>query len=184
VNWQQSGDFYHGTYLTNGRYNHVYYNMAGATYTVSLPVTQTWVPDDIINRASSMYGPTIYDLTTLKGSNGQNVYQIRTVENGQMRTQYITDDGSTVMDYFRVDSSSAMSTGSYSGMDGTNTTTTITTDGTVTTENTTTTTDNSSTITDMKVKSKDGKTKIKTKTADGKTEKTKIKDGEIKSKQD
>lgn len=201
VTWVQNGDWYHGIYNTNGRYNHVYYNMGGSTYTVSLPVTQTWVPDDIITRASTMFGPMIYDVTTMKGNNDQAVYHVRVIENGQLRSQYITDDGSTVMSPFRVDTSTQVSTGNYAGMDGTSTTTdssgtgvnnannmnATTTEGTTTTDaNTTTsgTSGNSSEVIEMKVKNKDNKTKIKTKTADGKEQKTKIKDGEVIRKED
>lgn len=114
ITWTQSGDWYHGTYLNNGRYSHIYYNDKGNTYTVSMPVTQTYVPDDIMSKATTMYGPTIYDVTTLKGdSTHANIYQIRTLENGQVKAQWIADDGSTVADPFRSDiNTTAAGTGS------------------------------------------------------------------------
>jgi hypothetical protein len=166
VMWQQNGDWYHGVYLNSGRYSHVYYNQAGATYTVALPVTQTWVPDDMITKITSMFGPAIYDVTTMKGMDGQNVYQVRLVENGQIRSQWIGDDGNAIADPFRVE---VESTSTDAGMNNANTNL-----------NTTTTTDlntNTNTMTE-------GKMKIKTKTADGKERKVKIKDGEVKVKED
>lgn len=119
VTWQQNGDWYQGTYNHNGHYSHVYYNRTGATYTVSLPVTETYVPDDIINKVSNMYGPTIYDVTTLKSNtdSSKNIYQVRVIENGQLRAQWINEDGSSVTDPFRSTVESNLSTGAYPAMD-------------------------------------------------------------------
>jgi hypothetical protein len=104
ITWTQSGDWYHGTYMNNGRYSHIYYDNRGNTYSVSMPVTQTYVPDDIMNRVTTMFGPMVYDVTTLKGdSSHQTIYQIRTLENGQVKSQWIGDDGSSIMDPFRSD---------------------------------------------------------------------------------
>jgi hypothetical protein len=120
ITWQQNGEWYHGMYGTNGRYTHVYYNTRGATYSVSLPVTQTYVPDDVVSKVGNMFGPMIYDITTLKGDSAHNViYQVRTVENGQVKAQWIGEDGSTIADPFRSDLNTNVSTGAYSGMDST-----------------------------------------------------------------
>src|SRR6476661_7791179 len=106
ITWTQSGDWYHGTYLNNGRYSHIYYDDRGNTYSVSMPVTETYVPDDIMNKVTTMFGPMVYDVTTLKGdSSHQNIYQVRTLENGQVKSQWIGDDGSSIMDPFRAEMS-------------------------------------------------------------------------------
>jgi hypothetical protein len=106
ITWNQSGDWYHGTYMNNGRYSHIYYDDRGNTYSVSMPVTETYVPDDIMNKVTTMFGPMVYDVTTLKGdSTHQNIYQIRTLENGQVKSQWIGDDGSSIMDPFRAEMS-------------------------------------------------------------------------------
>jgi hypothetical protein len=56
----------------------------------------------------------------LKGDSAHNViYQVRTVENGQVKAQWIGEDGSTIADPFRSDINTNVSTGAYSGMDST-----------------------------------------------------------------
>lgn len=164
VMWQQNGDWYHGVYATSGRYSHIYYNQAGTTYMVALPVTQTYVPDDVISRVGSMFGPAIYDIAALKGSEGQNIYHVRLIENGQITDRWIGDDGATVASPYRVETDMQMSSGSYSGMDA-GTTTVTTETNTVNTE---------ADVQKVKVKSKNGETKIKTKHADGTKTKTKV----------
>jgi len=117
ITWTKTGDWYQGTYMTNGRYSHIYYDDRGNTWTVSMPVTQTYVPDDIVTKATTMYGPTIYDVTMLKGdSTHANIYQIRTLENGQVKAQWIADDGSTIMDPFRSDINTETNTSSNAAM--------------------------------------------------------------------
>ncbi|MGN6399921.1 MAG: hypothetical protein ACTHMD_05680 [Flavisolibacter sp.] len=117
ITWTKTGDWYEGTYMTNGRYSHIYYDDRGNTWSVAMPVTQTYVPDDIVTKATTMYGPTIYDVTMLKGdSTHANIYQIRTLENGQVKAQWIADDGSTVMDPFRSDINTEMNTSSNAAM--------------------------------------------------------------------
>jgi hypothetical protein len=184
VMWQQQGDWYHGTYLNNGRYNHVYYNEAGATYSVALPVTQTWMPDEVINKMSSMFGPSIYDIAMIKGAGGQNIYHVRLSENGQMRSQYIGEDGTTINDPFVTDHNmnnnmqQNLNNGMNSNMNST--------DGSSSNTGTTTTGSNQtegSEVVEMKVKSEGDKTKIETKTKNGKETKVKIKDGKMKVKE-
>lgn len=117
ITWTKTGDWYQGTYMTNGRYSHIYYDDRGNTWTVSMPVTQTYVPDDIVAKATTMYGPAIYDVTMLKGdSTHANIYQIRTLENGQVKAQWIADDGSAVMDPFRSDINTETNTSSNAAM--------------------------------------------------------------------
>jgi len=145
VTWTQEGDFYHGTYMANGRYNHVYYNQSGASYRVSLPKAATWVPDDIISRVATAYGPMVYDVTTMRNAEGGNIYQVRVIENGQVNPHWFAEDGSVVMDPFRHDLNTEVNTGNYAGMDGN--ANQVTTDG----SQTVTTTDsalNTTTVTD------------------------------------
>jgi hypothetical protein len=131
ITWTQSGDWYHGTYLNNGRYSHIYYDDRGNTYSVSMPVTETYVPDDIMNRVTTMFGPMVYDVTTLKGdSSHHNIYQIRTLENGQVKTQWIGDDGSSIMDPFRAETSADMNTNTNSNLQNNNSNTSNNTDST------------------------------------------------------
>jgi hypothetical protein len=125
ISWTQQGEWYHGTYMNNGRYSHIYYDDRGNTWTVSMPVIQSYVPDDIVNKATTMFGPMIYDVTTLKGDSAHStIYQIRTIENGQVKAQWIGEDGSSIMDPFRSDvntsTNAAMDNGNMNNIDSNN----------------------------------------------------------------
>jgi hypothetical protein len=121
IAWTQSGEWYHGTYMNNGRYSHIYYDDRGNTWTVALPVTESYVPDDIVSKATTMFGPAIYDLTTLKGDSAHpSIYQIRTIDNGQVKAQWIGDDGSSIMDPFRSDVEVNMNTSTNAAKDNSN----------------------------------------------------------------
>ena len=240
IMWTQAGDWYHGTYLSNGRYSHIYYDDRGNTWTVSMPVTQTYVPDDIVAKVTQMFGPTVYDISTIRVSAPQenaamqdntavqanatttttttgsttdqtatqttgnentsgtvqstngtmqnsttmtmtdyanlqnppkyNVYHVRTLENGTVKSQWIKDDGSTIADPFRSDINTEVSTSTNAAMD----TNTSGTQANTATDNTSVSGNASAGET---------KVKIKTTTPDGKETKTKIKDGEVKTKQ-
>ncbi len=121
IAWTQAGEWYHGTYMNNGRYSHIYYDDRGNTWTVALPVTESYVPDDIVSKATTMFGPAIYDLTTLKGDSAHpSIYQIRTIDNGQVKAQWIGDDGSSIMDPFRSDVQVNMNTSTNAAKDNSN----------------------------------------------------------------
>src|SRR6476469_1100002 len=206
ITWTQSGDWYHGTYLNNGRYSHIYYDDRGNTYSVSMPVTQTYVPDDIMNKVTTMFGPMVYDITTLKGDSAhQNIYQIRTLESGQVKTQWIGDDGSSIMDPFRAETSADVNTSTNPNIQNSNlnrntpTATTESTSNKTSIDSTSSMSNNSdmssssNTSTSGDVKSSDSAAtgsgmkngemiKVKTKTPDGKVIKTKIKNGEVQKK--
>ncbi|HEX6332920.1 MAG TPA: hypothetical protein VFZ78_01770 [Flavisolibacter sp.] len=100
VMWWEAGDWYHATYNNNGRYNHVYYNTNGSTFTVALPVTQNYVPDDVINKAGSMYGPMIYDITTMHWKDDADIYQVRLLQNGTLVSEWIDANGNKIADPF------------------------------------------------------------------------------------
>jgi hypothetical protein len=108
ITWRRKGDWYYATYNKMGRYQHVYYNERGDTYTVALPVTQNYVPDDIVTKAGNMYGDMIYDISSVKGQNGQNIYHIRTIEGDQLRSNWVGEDGTNITDPFRPADSLAM----------------------------------------------------------------------------
>lgn len=176
VMWQQTGDWYHGIYTNNGRFSHVYYNMAGKTYNLALPVTQTYVPDDVVSKISSKFGPMVYDITTLQGANDQNIYQVRVLENGQLRSEWIGEDGNSINDPYRTGDDEMLNNTMSNGMNQPQSSM----NNTMQNSNTSTT----STTTEVKVKAEGDELKIKTKNSDGKETKLKIKDGEIKKKVD
>ena len=153
-----------------------YYGTSAQSYMVSLPVRQSLTPDDIITKAKSMFGMSVYDINRVKAANNEDVYHVRLLDNGQVRSVWISEQGTEVAaaDVFRtadavstdvineVNTSTNAATDSNTDMNNNASETTI--------DNTTTTPDNSaSTETKIKMKSSDG-TKIKSK------------DGEIKIK--
>jgi len=169
ITWAQQGEWYHGTYMNNGRYSHIYYDDRGNTWTVSMPVIQSYVPDDVVSKATTMFGPMIYDVTTLKGDSAHStIYQIRTIENGQVKAQWIGEDGSSIMDPFRSDIVTDVNTSTNAAMDNGNT-------------DSTNMNNMDSTKHNMDMNNMEGKEiKIKTETSDGKETKVKIKDGKVK----
>jgi hypothetical protein len=103
--WSQVGDFYRATYGNNGRFNHVFYGNNGSSYSLALPVVMSYVPEEVIAKVGSMYGPSIYSINRIKTSNGQDAYLVTLADNGQTRTEWIRDDGSTVqnVDVYRTE---------------------------------------------------------------------------------
>jgi hypothetical protein len=176
VRWQQVGDWYHGYYVESGMPRHIYYNGAGQTFTVALPIRSSWVPDEVVSRAVELYGPVMYDIRSVRGTGEGDVYLVRILENGQLSNQYMGADGSRVIDIYRVETADPALSNQM------NASGTLSTD--MNSTNATTTTDmNSTTTSDMNTNSgQSGELKIKTKTPDGKKTKTEIENGKMKIK--
>ncbi len=100
IMWQQNGEWYHAAYNENGKFTHVYYNDRGANFMVALPVVQSFIPDGVMSKVHTMYGPMVYDVTMIKGSAMQPVYHARLIEGGQVRSQFFGEDGAVVTDPF------------------------------------------------------------------------------------
>lgn len=82
-------------YRYNGQNMNMYYSNRGESYMVALPVLQNMVPEEVVNKALELYGMNIYDVTRLKSVDStMDVYQVRTLANGQLRTDVISADGS------------------------------------------------------------------------------------------
>lgn len=191
-----TADWYHGFYFDNGRYTHVYYSTDPyynvqyypervTGYTVSMPVLQTWVPDEVITTATNLYKQNLYDITALRRSNSNNmnngsmnnssngtntngsqdvIYQVRVLDNGEMKSMWMDANGTAVTDYWRTadqntntatDMNSNMSTDTNAAMDNS-------------TMNNSNTNTNANTKIKTKTKMSDG-SEIKTKTKNGKT---------------
>lgn len=179
LTWDRpTADWYHGYYSdANGRYTHVYYatdpyynvqyypeRVVG--YTVSLPVLQTYVPDAVISTATNQYKQNLYDIAAVKGNNNQDIYLVRVLDNGEMKSMYMDANGTAVTDYYRTDDQMNM-----------NNTSDI---NAATSTDTNAAMDNSS----MNMNNSNTNTKIKTKTkmSDGSEIKTKTKNGKTKTK--
>jgi len=103
--WSQEGDFYKASYNTNGRYTHVYYGDNGTSYTLALPLLQSYVPDEVVSKAGSMYGPAVYSIGKIKTADGQDAYQVTLSEGGQTRMEWMREDGSMIqnVDVYRTE---------------------------------------------------------------------------------
>lgn len=80
-----------------------YYGTSAQSYMVSLPVRQSLTPDDIITKAKSMFGMSVYDINRVKAANNEDVYHVRLLDNGQVRSVWISEQGTEVAaaDVFR-----------------------------------------------------------------------------------
>ena len=85
-------------YKNNAQDMDVYYfGTSAQSYMVALPVLQSQTPDDIVTKVKSMYGMNLYDVNRIKAANDQYVYHVRLLENGQVRDEWISEDGTAVV---------------------------------------------------------------------------------------
>lgn len=103
VTWQQNNDWYRAVYTSEGRNMQVYYDTRGNSYKVALPVLNSFVPEEVISKAIAQYGHNIYAVNRVKVTDGKDAYQVTLIENGQMRSEWIGEDGSTVQNVYRVE---------------------------------------------------------------------------------
>ena len=101
--WNQYGDWFHTQYMSNGRSIHYYYNTRGTGYSLALPVIQTYVPEDVIDKALQKYGANLYSISMVKTADDTNAYQLGLIERGQLRMEYLNEDGSTVTNIWRTE---------------------------------------------------------------------------------
>jgi hypothetical protein len=169
-----------------------YYGTSAQSYMVSLPIRQSLTPDDIVTKARSMYGMSVYDINRVRAADSQYVYHLRLLDNGQVKDVWLNEQGNEVVqaNVFRThdvnndiinevntttssESGGAMnnSAGSGNNTNSTNTNNSVNDNS----NNNSTTTDNTTTN-----DSGTNETKIKMKSSDG--TKIKSKDGELKVK--
>jgi len=106
--WNQYGDWFHTHYISGGRLWQYFYSQRGDGYALVLPVIQTYVPENIISSAIQKYGSSLYSIAMVKTNNGNNAYQIGLLQGGQMNMQYLDENGATVADVWRVDTTGSM----------------------------------------------------------------------------
>lgn len=168
--WSQYGDWFHTHYVNNGRATHYFYNARGDGYSLALPVIQTYVPEEIIDKALQKYGANLYSVSMVKVGDGSSAYQLGLIEKGQMRTVHLKEDGSSVEQIWRIEEDTLSTTDANAAMDGSGTTTT--TEMTTATETPATSDEKETKMkwkengVKTKIKSGDGKTKIKQKQVD------------------
>lgn len=118
--WQQAGDWYRASYNNMNRNIMVYYAPNGNSYSVALPVVSSFVPEELITRSLQMYGNNIYSINRVKAANDSDVYIATIIENGVSRTEYLTDEGTTMaaIDVFRNDAMDSMNSTSNNAANG------------------------------------------------------------------
>jgi hypothetical protein len=172
-----------------------YYGNSAQSYMVSLPVRQSLTPEDVISKAKSMFGMSVYDINRVKAANNDYVYHVRLLDNGQVRSVWISEQGTEVAatDVFRtsdmtnndiIDEVNTATNGSTTNERTTNsnnnTNTSTNTDANNANTNTTTTADDSTTTSDASDTNPNTDSKMKIKSSDG--TKIKIEDDKIKVK--
>lgn len=105
VTWQQSGDWYRVRHKDeSGRIMESSYREDGKTFSRSAgPIKRTFVPDEVMNKAVEMYGVNVYAIGMTKGSDGQEMYNVTLIENGESRTEWMNLDGSSVTNPYRME---------------------------------------------------------------------------------
>ena len=133
------------------------YPMVSSAQWYLTPNGQSLTPDDIVSRAKSMFGLTVYDINRVRAANMDYVYHVRLLDNGQVRSVWLNEQGTEVAaaDVFRSPDTNK---------------------DIITEVNTATSNDTNA----AKDNTNDKDTKIKMKTSDG--TKIKAEDGEIKVK--
>jgi hypothetical protein len=183
--WEQSGEWYRATYLDNNRSMHVYYAPNGSSYAVALPVIQSWVPENVVTTALNQFGNNIYAINKIRAANGNEVYQVTLLENGQTRNEYIGMDGQSVTaaDIFLVPGveMNQMNSNSMNAAKDNNNNTNVNVNNNTDVNNNTgvmTNSDMNNNSTDKNIK-----TKTKVKHTDGHEMKTKTKNGKTRVKE-
>lgn len=80
-----------------------YFGSSAQSYTVSLPVMQSFTSEDIVAKAKTMFGMSVYDINRVKAANDEFVYHVRLLDNGQVKSVWISEQGTEVAaaDVFR-----------------------------------------------------------------------------------
>lgn len=89
VTWMPvTNDWWYATYKDNNRIVRVYYNtqpwnmMRGESFKASLPVLNTFVPDQVILNAINTYGNNLYSITQKLSTGVEESYHVTVIKNG------------------------------------------------------------------------------------------------------
>ena len=83
-----TNDWWYATYKENNRIVRVYYNtqpwymMRGESFKASLPVLNTFVPDQVILNAINTYGNDLYSITQRLSTGNEEAYHVTIIKNG------------------------------------------------------------------------------------------------------
>ena len=89
VKWMPINDWWYASYKNeDNRMERVYYNTQpyylerNETYRLSLPVLNTFVPDDVIASAVNTYGNELFSITATKPGESGPAYHVTLIRNG------------------------------------------------------------------------------------------------------
>ncbi len=170
--WNQYGDWFTTHYTNNGRMTQYFYDDRGRGYSLSLPVIQTYVPEDIIDKALQKYGSHLYSISMVKTADGNNAYQMGLLDRGQLHNEYLNEGGSSVAGVWRTEEMNMTSTSVNAAMDDHNSVN----------KNDVNATTASSDVSIYQDTAGKPKMKMRTKNSDGSTTVTKAKNGKMKTK--
>ena len=80
-----------------------YYGTSAQSYSVALPVRESLTSEDVVAKAKSMFGLSVYDINRVRAANMDYVYHVRLLDNGQVRSVWLSEQGNEVAaaDVFR-----------------------------------------------------------------------------------
>lgn len=100
VTWQPMNEWWVASYTADNRLMHVYYGPNGTSYSVALPAIENKVPEEVITKALNQFGNNMYDITMMKSANSNTVYMVRLMDNGNIRSTWMNEDGSPASNVF------------------------------------------------------------------------------------
>jgi hypothetical protein len=91
-------------YNTGGRNISVFMDERGNSYSLALPIVQSLVPENVISTAVNTHGNNVYDILQLRtAADSMAIYQVRVIENGQVTSKYMKEDGTETTMVYRTD---------------------------------------------------------------------------------
>lgn len=57
----------------------------------ALPVLETYVPANVVEKLKAQYGPHLYSITCIKGDDGQVEYCVRKLDSGVMKEEKVNE---------------------------------------------------------------------------------------------
>jgi hypothetical protein len=98
-----TNDWWYATYKENNRIVRVYYNtqpwymMRGESFKASLPVLNTFVPDQVILNAINTYGNNLYSITQRLSTGNEEVYHVTVIRDGRSEVILMNRQGVVVV---------------------------------------------------------------------------------------
>lgn len=109
--WQPMNGWWRATYKdASSNVVHVYYSTEPYYLVpvpgringtmVSLPVKNTFVPDDVKMAAVNRYGASLYSITKMKAMDNADIYQVALLENGTLRYVWLNANSNAFTDIY------------------------------------------------------------------------------------